>query len=258
MPSLEVADVVVGRRRCERGAGGRDVARSALSTAGPAELGQALRVASHRPWSGEALVPQSVTIPPSGVLVETTCSARDPLGDWGTIAREDAADGSAPVPHVAATLVQQQIAAGEQLLAYAGDQTAFAHLPTRERLAMLARAGLHRLDQERDLNRLLVRDLARFPDLLAQMRDDEIQRIYHVVSQWLATQAGPEAPRRDWPALAAVLVGAVSHYWLLCDVFGQHPAGIDQDRYLAAIVELAAGLLDADTGGAQTVSKQPP
>jgi AcrR family transcriptional regulator len=156
--------------------------------------------------------------------------------------------------------VRQQIATGQQLLAYAGDQAAFANLPTRERLAALAHAGLRRLEQERDLNRLLVRDLARFPDLLATMRDDEIQRIYGVISQWLATQAGPKAPERDWPALAAVLVGAVSHYWLLRDVFGQHPAGIDPDRYLAALVELAAGLVDADANADQatSVSKQQP
>jgi HTH-type transcriptional dual regulator CecR, C-terminal domain len=119
--------------------------------------------------------------------------------------------------------------------------------PPGDRLAALAHAGLRRLEQERDLNRLLVRDLARFPDLLAQMREDEIQRIYRAVSQWLATQAGPTAPERDWPALAAVLIGAVSHYWLLRDVFGQHPSGIDLDRYLAALVELAAELVDADT-----------
>jgi AcrR family transcriptional regulator len=156
--------------------------------------------------------------------------------------------------------VRQQIAAGQQLLVYAGDQAAFANLPTRERLAALARAGLQRLDRERDLNRLLVRDLARFPDLLATMRQDEIQRIYGVVSQWLAAQAGPTAPQRDWPALAAVLIGAVSHYWLLRDIFGQHPAGIDQDRYLAALVELAAGLVDADANPthATSVSKQQP
>jgi hypothetical protein len=43
-----------------------------------------------------------------------------------------------------------------------------------------------------------------------------------------------------------VLIGAVSHYRLLCDVFGEHPAGIDEDRYLTALAELAGGILDAD------------
>jgi hypothetical protein len=32
----------------------------------------------------------------------------------------------------------------------------------------VARAGLARLEQERDVNRLLLRDLASFPDLLAR------------------------------------------------------------------------------------------
>jgi hypothetical protein len=69
-----------------------------------------------------------------------------------------------------------------------------------------------------------------------------------------ATQAGPKAPQRDWPALAAVLIGAASHYWLLRDVFGRHPAGIDPDRCLAALVELAAGLVDADADTNQATS----
>jgi len=154
--------------------------------------------------------------------------------------------------------VQQQIASGQQLLSLLDDQTALAHLPPRERLAVLARAGLDRLEQERDLNRLLLRDLDRFPDLAAKMRDEDIQRMYHAATQWLAAQADPKGPKRDWPALAAVLAGAVSIYWLLCDVFGQHPAGIDQDRYVAALVELAAGLLDADQPHATSASKEQP
>jgi hypothetical protein len=62
----------------------------------------------------------------------------------------------------------------------------------------------------------------------------------------LAAQADPKEPKRDWPALAAVLAGAISISWLPCNGFGQHPAGIDQDRDIAARVELAAGVLDAD------------
>ena len=39
---------------------------------------------------------------------------------------------------------------------------------------LVARAGLARLQQERDLNRLLLRDLAAFPELLALVRDREL------------------------------------------------------------------------------------
>src|SRR6266496_3629940 len=108
--------------------------------------------------------------------------------------------------------VRQQIAAGEELLSFIADPASFATLALSERLAVIARAGLRRLDQERDLTRLLVRDLARFPDLLERMGDGEIRRVYRVVTQWLATQAGPQAPQRDWEALAAVLIAAVSNY----------------------------------------------
>jgi hypothetical protein len=105
----------------------------------------------------------------------------------------------------------QQIAAGEELLSFIADPEGFTTLGRSERLAVIARAGLRRLDQERDLSRLLVRDLARFPDPLAEMGQEEIQ----VVAAWLAEQARPASPRtglagagggagqRDHPLLAA-------------------------------------------------------
>lgn len=142
--------------------------------------------------------------------------------------------------------VRQQIAAGEELLSFIADPASFATLSLRERLVVIARAGLRRLDQERDLTRLVVRDLARFPDLLAEMGREEIQPVYQVVAAWLAEQAGPGSPQRDWLALAAVAVNATTHYWLLSDIFGQDPTGIDEDRYVAALAALAAALLQAD------------
>jgi AcrR family transcriptional regulator len=174
-----------------------------------------------------------------------------------TIAQIEAAAGLSPgsgslyrhFPSKQALLaegVRQQIAAGEELLSFISDPAGLDSLALSERLAVIARAGLRRLDQERDLSRLLVRDLAHFPDLLAEMAKEETEPVYRVVATWLAEQAGPGAPERDWPALAAVLVNATSHYWLLDDVFGQHLAGIDEDRYVAALVELAAALLQQD------------
>jgi AcrR family transcriptional regulator len=142
--------------------------------------------------------------------------------------------------------VRRQIAAGAELLSFIADPERFATGSLPERLTVIARAGLRRLDQERDLTRLVVRDLARFPDLLAEMGRDEIEPIYQAVAAWLAEQAGPGAPGRDWLALAAVAVNATTHYWLLEDIFGQHPAGIDEDRYVAALAELAAGALQDD------------
>lgn len=109
-------------------------------------------------------------------------------------------------------------------------------------LVAVARAALRRLEQERDLNRVLVRDLADFPDLLVEVRDRELRRVHGALVAWLRASPNPVATADDdIEALAAVLMGAVSHFWVLRDVFGgEHPLGVDEERYLAALAALAA------------------
>jgi AcrR family transcriptional regulator len=112
----------------------------------------------------------------------------------------------------------------------------------REQLMLVARAGLARLQQERDLNRLLLRDLAAFPELLALVRDRELRTVHAGLLAWLETQPGHEGV--DLAAVGAVLMGAVSHYWVMADVFsGEHPLAISEDRYLAVLVDMTTGLL---------------
>lgn len=152
--------------------------------------------------------------------------------------------------------VRRQIEAGKELVAFIDDPGAIAALPLRERLAVIARAGLRRLEQERDLNRLLVRDLASFPDLLEQTRDGEIRRVHRVVEKWLMEQTGREMSDRDWSALSTVMIGTISHYWLLRDVFGEHPSGVDEERYIAAIAEMAVHLFDKHSENTQEAQKE--
>jgi hypothetical protein len=73
------------------------------------------------------------------------------------------------------------------------------------------------------------------------------------------TSLGEEAAGRDGPGeIDSVAVWSRSGragagggagqrdltHWLLGDIFGEHPPGITPDRYVAALVELAAGLLE--------------
>jgi AcrR family transcriptional regulator len=120
-----------------------------------------------------------------------------------------------------------------------------ASLP--ETLQRIAKAGLDRLEQERDFNRLLVRDLARFPELLDKAREEEIARNHRQLTAWLMTRAGEQpAADRDWAPIAAVLTGATAHYWLLRDIFGgDHPTGVSESAYLAAMADLVSALLRA-------------
>jgi AcrR family transcriptional regulator len=128
--------------------------------------------------------------------------------------------------------------AGRPLLAYLDDPAAVAGLSRRERFLAVARAGLRRLGEERDVNRLLLRDLASFPDLLEQVRVGEFKRVHEALTVWLDREK-PDDP--DHAALATVIMSAVSHYWVLTDVFGgSHPHGVDQERFLNSLATLAA------------------
>jgi hypothetical protein len=122
-------------------------------------------------------------------------------------------------------------------LAYLDDPAALAGLPRRERFLAVARAGLRRLGEERDVNRLLLRDLASFPDLLEQVRAQELKRVHDAFTAWLDREDPADSDRA---ALATVLMSAVSHYWVLADVFGgRHPHGVDEERFLQSLATLA-------------------
>jgi AcrR family transcriptional regulator len=113
----------------------------------------------------------------------------------------------------------------------------------RAALRAVAAAGLDRLDAERDLNRILVRDLSKFPELLTLFRDGELARLHHGLSQALAAMGVASAT-----AASTVLISAVSHYWLLSDVFGgSHPLGVERDEFLDAIADLAAASITKGT-----------
>jgi AcrR family transcriptional regulator len=137
--------------------------------------------------------------------------------------------------------VSRLLAAGGDLREILGHPSA-APVALPDMLRRIAKAGLDRLEQERDFNRVLVRDLDRFPDLLARAREEEIALNHRQLTAWLAAQAGTR--RRDWSAIAAVLIGATAHYWLLRDIFGgEHPTGVSESAYVDAMADLVAALL---------------
>jgi AcrR family transcriptional regulator len=134
--------------------------------------------------------------------------------------------------------LRRQAEAGRPLLAYLDDPR-LAELSRRDRFLAVARAGLRRLDQERDVNRLLLRDLAAFPDLLDRVREQELKRMHDGVTEWLRREF-PEHP--DPAALSAVVLAAVSHYWIFDDIFdGRHPHEVGADRFLDTLVDLLLG-----------------
>ena len=138
--------------------------------------------------------------------------------------------------------VSWQLSTGDELHEQlAGRET--DDVPLAWLLAEVIRAGLRRLDRERDLNRLIVRDLQQFPELMDKVREREMRRIVVGLGQWLAARAKP-GDVRDWSATATVLTGAVANYWLLRSSFGQHPSGVTEESFVQAATTLVAPLLE--------------
>lgn len=141
--------------------------------------------------------------------------------------------------------IREQIAAGRGLLGLLRDAGDWADdIPLRAGLSRIAIAGLRRLEQEQDFNRILVKDLSGFPELLEIARTEEIGRIHDAVAEWLRRHAASGTSTTDWQALATVVIGSISHYWLLVDVFGTHPSQVDEERYIRTLVDLVVASLE--------------
>ncbi|MGC5165554.1 TetR/AcrR family transcriptional regulator [Luteimicrobium sp. DT211] len=137
--------------------------------------------------------------------------------------------------------LRRQAEQGRGLAAFLEDPLALAALPLRDRLVAVARAGLRRLEEERDVNRLVVRDLVAFPDLLDRVREQELAAVVQTLAGWLRAQPEEPVGTPDWDALASVVASAVSHYWVLRDVYdGEHPHAIDAERFLGTLADLVA------------------
>ncbi|MGW6730113.1 TetR/AcrR family transcriptional regulator [Nocardia sp. NPDC055029] len=116
---------------------------------------------------------------------------------------------------------------------------------TVDMIVALCRIGLARLDHDRDVTRILLRDNSIPAELLEVFRQREYAVVMAAVTRGLRELAGDRVRDQDWDATAAVLVGALAHFWMMGDIFdGGHPANIGEDRYLRATAEMIAARLD--------------
>ncbi|MGW5571136.1 TetR/AcrR family transcriptional regulator [Nocardia thailandica] len=124
---------------------------------------------------------------------------------------------------------------------------------TVDKLTVLCRIGLARLEHDRDVTRILMRDNTINSAVLDVFRREEYDVVVSVIARALAGLTGAGTDPADWTDTAAVLTGAIAHYWLITDIFdGDHPAGIDTDHYLRATAELIAARVDAARHGQET------
>ncbi|MQA97587.1 MAG: TetR family transcriptional regulator [Streptosporangiales bacterium] len=111
-----------------------------------------------------------------------------------------------------------------------------------DRLRLICRLGLAKLNEEQYLIRVLFRDLDKFPHLIDELRDGLVGLIYLRLATWMDAQPEYAGAGHDWEATATVLGGAVVNYWLSAAQF--HGPGVDlsEERFIEAWVRMALSL----------------
>jgi AcrR family transcriptional regulator len=108
----------------------------------------------------------------------------------------------------------------------------------RAELTLLARSGLQMMSRERALRRIVITEGDRFPDLKRRFKSGIVDRAYREATTFVRQKMETgEIPEGDAEALAVAMVGSLLAYELEIDVFGRPPAGVDEDRLVAAVVD---------------------
>ncbi|MEV5414047.1 helix-turn-helix domain-containing protein [Thermopolyspora sp. NPDC052614] len=118
-----------------------------------------------------------------------------------------------------------------------------ASVALEERLSRLCRAGLGKVREERELIQVFFRDLSQFPELVAIVREGLLQPMFDAIPGWFRAQPEYRDLDVDWPAVAAVLGGAIVHYRLFKETVGEPPGHAAKEDFVATWVRLAQGLL---------------
>ncbi|WP_283139016.1 TetR/AcrR family transcriptional regulator [Rhizohabitans arisaemae] len=121
------------------------------------------------------------------------------------------------------------------------------------RLRRICEDGLAAMVRHRKINQVLFRDLGRFPELVEIIREGMLQPMYDAMAAWFKAQPEYSEVEADWQAISAVLGGSVVHYWMFQETVTEPPGRVEAERFVAAWVSLALGLLgQARAAGVET------
>ena len=107
--------------------------------------------------------------------------------------------------------------------------------PAEDALGVLARAAMQMLTDDRDVLRIVWRELEQFPALRDEIRERRMQGTYAAIADWLRERAARGELRVEDPeATAAVLLGALTSFKLFQALFDESPVRLDDDRFVLA------------------------
>jgi AcrR family transcriptional regulator len=111
----------------------------------------------------------------------------------------------------------------------------------RAELTALARWNLDSLDRRTRLAQIVRRDAHRLPpQLLDELYTRLVACPYDQVVDWLAARfAGAGLSPPDLPPLALIIIEPMASYRFMRETFGRTPDAIDDERFVAAWVDVA-------------------
>jgi AcrR family transcriptional regulator len=126
----------------------------------------------------------------------------------------------------------------------AQDFSADAPDDARAFLNLIGASVLDAIERDRDLLRIIFRDLDAFPDLLEEIWAGVLNNLYRRLSDWIESERSSGRVHADDPeATASVLLASLTYYQILDSLIGRVPGGIERARFLEAWVAHAAASL---------------
>lgn len=113
----------------------------------------------------------------------------------------------------------------------------------RSELVLMGRWTLQDLTRREPLHRFVRKEGANFPEILDRVREAVHDEPHRRLANWIrrtVEDAGGQEP--DGEALALIIAGSMGHFRSLASIYGQQPLGIDDERFLAAWVEVCVGV----------------
>lgn len=118
----------------------------------------------------------------------------------------------------------------------------FTELPDlRSELMVLAKWVLSRLSREETISKVIEKEGHRLPDLVTRMREGISETGYAMTSAYLTDRG--LAPDADADAVAVLLLGSLVNLRRSTWTFGTEPAGVSDDRAIAAWADLTLAIL---------------
>jgi AcrR family transcriptional regulator len=109
----------------------------------------------------------------------------------------------------------------------------------RAEATLLARTTMAHFSAQRDFLRIVFQERTRIPEVVAEMHRRAVAPAYAIATIWVQRQidAGLMAPC-DTEAIAALIVIPFVGYRLEINLFGVAPGDVDEERFVAAWVDL--------------------